>query len=481
MPSSDAASTPELRTTERRKRRRSTSESVEGSHLHAKRKKDKLDPKILSHRLGNALLYGTFGLLMFGPLAFGAVEPWSMFVLEAGALTLTLLWLVKQGLDGEIVIHSSPLFPPMAAFGALIMAQLVFHRSAYAYDTFSAALLYMAYAMLCFLAAQTLIRASQAKTVAIIMALYGAVVGALALLQGVAPNGKLYWLRQPHMSGWIYGSYVNHNHYAGLMELLIPIPLVLALNRQVGDRERIASAIAAAIMTGTVFLSGSRGGMLAVFVEFAILALVLLRQKKNVRLAVGVMAFAMVLISLLTWLGGKELTTRVTSISSETRHEISGGMRLSIDRDALRMFRSRPVLGWGLGSFPVVYPQFRSFYTNFFVNEAHNDYLQLLTETGLLGFGLMIWFVVVVYRTGLRKIANWTSSVTGGVTLACLLGVTGILVHSFFDFNLEIPANAALFYVFCTLAAARPLLQRARRRISTPTPATEELPASEVV
>ena len=57
-----------------------------------------------------------------------------------------------------------------------------------------------------------------------------------------------------------------------------------------------------------------------------------------------------------------------------------------------------PLLGWGLGTFPTIYPSFRSFYTNLFVNQAHNDYAQLLVETGLLGFGLMLWFVFRLYR-----------------------------------------------------------------------------------
>ena len=81
------------------------------------------------------------------------------------------------------------------------------------------------------------------------------------------------------MGGWIYGPYVNHNHYAGLMELLVPIPLVMSLTRLVDERERIAAGIAAAIMVGTVFLSGSRGGMLAIFVELVVFAVVLLRQR----------------------------------------------------------------------------------------------------------------------------------------------------------------------------------------------------------
>jgi O-antigen ligase len=239
--------------------------------------------------------------------------------------------------------------------------------------------------------------------------------------------------------------------------------------------------MAAAVMAGTVFFSGSRGGMLAILAEFIVLAVVVVRQKRSTRIAFGVGGFAVVLVSLLIWLGGTELTERVASISTEAHSEISGGMRLSIDRDAVRMFRHRPVLGWGLRTFPVVYPQFRSFYTNFFVNEAHNDYLQLLTEMGLLGFGVMAWFLAVLYRTALGKLSNWTSDVSSATTVACTLGFTGILVHSLLDFNLQVPANAALFYVFCTIAASPPLRQRIHKRRPAPTPAEEVLPASEVV
>jgi O-antigen ligase len=447
----------------------------------AARKMTRAERQQLSVQTGDFLLYGTFGLLMFGPLAFGAVEPWSMFVLESGSAVLALLWLAKQWMDGELTVQWNPLFLPMAAFGVLILIQVGFRASAYPHDTLSGALLYGAYALLCFLAGQTLLRSAQARKLAVVLALYGFIVAALALLQGIAPNGKLLWVRTPRLGGAIYGPYVNRNHYAGLMELLIPIPLIFSLTRLAHEKERTAAGIAAAVMTGTVFLCGSRGGMLAILTEFVVLSVVVVRQKKGLRLAIGAGAFAVVLLSLLTWLGGKELTARVTSISTETRSEISGGMRLTIDRDSIRMFRDKPVLGWGLRTFPVVYPQFRTFYTNFFVNEAHNDYLQLLVETGLLGFGVMVWFMIVLYRTALSKIGNWMSDVTGAVTLACTLSFSGILVHSFLDFNLQIPANAALFYVFCTIAAAPPLLQRSRKRKPAPTQAPEMLPASEVV
>jgi O-antigen ligase len=437
-----------------------------------------------SAQIAAVLLYATFGLLMFGPLAFGAVEPWSIYILETGSVLLTLLWLCKQWLDGELNIQWNPLFPPMAGFGILILLQIVLRTTAYRHDTISGALLYCAYGMLCFLAAQTLLRSSQARKIAVIVAVYGIAIAAFALLQGISPNGKLYWLRRPTMGGAIYGPYVNHNHYAGLMELLMPVPLVLSLTRLTGERERMAAGIAAAIMAVTVFLSGSRGGMIAISIElvaFAFLSLhqgvTLFRHKYGKWVAAGIAAFAVVLV---LWVGGNELTSRVSSIATETHTELSGGMRLSIDRDAFRMFRNKPVLGWGLGTFPTVYPRFRSFYTNFFVNQAHNDYLQLLSETGLLGFGMMAWFLVVLYRNALRKMRNWMSDVSGAVTLACILGVTGILVHSLLDFNLQVPANAALYYVLCTIAAAPPLLQRSRKRRPVSTE-EDRFPASEVV
>jgi len=158
----------------------------------------------LAARAGTALLYGIFGLLLFGPVAFGAVEPWSIFVVEAGSAALFLVWIAKQVLEGEIRIRWNPLFLPMTAFGLLVVSQLVFHRSAYPHDTVSLALLYFSYATLCFLAGQALLKSSQARTLALIFSLYGAVLASFALIQGISSNGKLYWLRQPRMGGWIY-------------------------------------------------------------------------------------------------------------------------------------------------------------------------------------------------------------------------------------------------------------------------------------
>jgi O-antigen ligase len=115
------------------------------------------------------------------------------------------------------------------------------------------------------------------------------------------------------------------------------------------------------------------------------------------------------------------------------------------------MFWHKPILGWGLGTFTIVYPQFRSFYTNLFVNAAHNDYLQALVETGILGFAAVLWFVIVIYRGSLRNLASWSHSWSRTLGLASLIGCTGILVHSALDFNLQIPANASVFYFLAAI------------------------------
>jgi O-antigen ligase len=344
----------------------------------------------------------------------------------------------------------------MLVFAGLIGLQLAAGLTAYRYQTFHSGMLYCAYGLLCFLLVQCLHRTAQIKRLVISLSAYGFALAMFAVIQSLATNGKLYWIRAPVQGGWIYGPYLNHNHYAGLMEMLVPVPLVFSLTRFARGPRRTLAALAAALMSSTILLSGSRGGMAAFAIQMALLVAILFKKQAPGKTTVVLGIFLGLVIGLLAWLGGGELTRRIASIRAETHVELSGGMRLNIDRDALKMAAHQPVLGWGLGVFPDIYPQYRSFYTHFFVNAAHNDYLQLLVEMGALGFLTMLWFVVVLYSRALRKIGNWHTDINGAVALAAMLGVTGILVHSLVDFNLQIPANAALFYVLCVLAAMEP-------------------------
>ena len=264
-------------------------------------------------RLDQVCLYGVVALVLFGPLAFGAVESWSISIMEVWAAVLFMLWGMRQVASGELEIRSNPLFAPMLLFGALILWQLVTRRSAYHAATFSAALLYCAYGLFSFLAVQCLRRTSQLKNLAWILSVYGFAMATFALLQGIAGNGKLYWLRVPQSDGWIYGPYVNHNHYAGLMEMLTPIPLVISLIGGVCGRSRALALSAAAVMASTIFLSGSRGGMAAFLVQTILLAVFLVKRRKDRTATFALAGFLGLSLILLLWLGGGGLADRLAS------------------------------------------------------------------------------------------------------------------------------------------------------------------------
>ena len=401
--------------------------------------------------LNGVLVFGLCSLLIFAVLAFGAVGEWSTFAFEAGAATLFLVWAGAQSVSGQLKLSRNSLYLPMFLFFGLILGQIAFRRSAYGYITEYEALHYVAYGIVLLMAAECVKQEDARKRFALVMTVFGALYAFFALAQELTSNGKIFWLYAPRFHGSIYGSYVNHDHYAGLMEMLVPIPFVLAMGHLLKGGKRVLLGFCAVLMASTIFLSGSRGGMIAFVLEMVLFAALTLADRRSPRAALGSVAVCVLILALLIFLGKWQILGRLG--------DLGPGIRLDITRDSLRMFSHRPIWGWGLGTFPTVYPSYRSFYTNLFINEAHNDYAQLLVETGLLGFSLMLWFLVRVYQHGLPTSRRWEFKWDGALSLAALLGCTGILIHSFVDFNLQIPANAALFYVLCALAGSKLLAE----------------------
>jgi len=412
-----------------------------------------IEPRRTETVLQSTILYGTAGLLMLGALAFGAVEPWSIFVLEAGSAALFLMWAGKAVLSPTLHFRWSPLFAPMLLFAGAVAAQVVLGTTVYRYATTSAILRYVAYGGLSFVALQALETTVDHTKLSRVFSTFGFSVAAFALIQSLSSNGKLYWLRTPKFGGWIYGPYVNHNHYAGLMEMLVPIPLLLCLSQKSRGAQKFFAGLAALLMAATIFLSGSRGGMVAFSLEALLVVAIVCREKKSRSTIATTVAFAILLAGAIAWLGSSSFGTRWQEVHFGQGTELSAGGRLSIYKDALHMFAQRPLLGWGLGNFVTVYPQFRSFYTNLYINAAHNDYLQMLVETGAVGALAMLWFVVALYRRMSRYLRSLPPR-QNGLAVAALVGCVGILAHSLVDFNLQIPANAALFYVLATIATA---------------------------
>jgi len=390
-------------------------------------------------------------VLIFGPLALGIVDDWSTAVFEVAAAVVLLIWMAWQLSAAAVNVRWTPLFAPMLVFFGLAVVQIAFHRSAYLYDSLSALWLYAAYGILVFVAVQ-LVQSDENVILRFgdAMAVFGAIYALFAVLQGFTSEGRIYW-RIKSQAGGVYGSYVNHNHYAGLMELLLPIALVLAFNGSVRGGRRVLLVFGATLMAASVFLCQSRGGMFAVTVEIVFLAVFWIRRFSHLKSAAMFLLFCLATALLLTWIAPPQVARRITDTHDPARW--------LIHRDSVRMFEAHPFLGSGLGTFATAFPRYRTFYDGFLVNDAHDDYLQLLLETGLAGFAVGVWFLVLLYRGGLGKFRLAKPSPAGLISIAALAACTGLLAHSFVDFNLQIPANAALFYVLCAIATAPSMVE----------------------
>ncbi|HWZ45685.1 MAG TPA: O-antigen ligase family protein [Candidatus Saccharimonadales bacterium] len=383
--------------------------------------------------------------------AFGATEEWSIFVFEASAAVLLLAWAATR-LRGRVLTFSNPLYLPIAAFAALVLGQMILGTSSATYATRTEVWKYAAYGALFLVIDSSLKTRDRQSRFLVLLSVFGFCLALFALAQDFAGNGKIYWLRATHWKSF-FGPYANRDHYAGLMEMLTPLPLVFCFDRSIDAWKKTLFALFSILMAVTIFLSGSRGGMIAFTVEIFFLSVCYAKLAGWRRATVLTLVFLTLVAGSLVWLSTSETLGRMASLRHPLDRELSG-MRISILQDGSSMASQHPLIGWGLGAFPVVYPQFRSFYTDLFINEAHNDYLQILIETGIVGLAIVLWFIITLYRHSLGQIFAPESSVSG-IRLSLLTGCTGILVHSAMDFNLHIPANAACFYVLCALAVSQ--------------------------
>jgi O-antigen ligase len=392
------------------------------------------------------LVAGLAAILIFAVLAFGSVEQWAIAILEIGCALLLLAWIWPEISSGHLQLRASRLYAPVVLFGLIIVAQVVFSLSAYVHATRFELWKYASYGSL-FLIANQCEREGTHRFLTILAA-FGFIVALFSLVQYLTYDGKIYWVWPALPNS--FGPYADHNHYAGLMEMLTPIPLAMALTEGARRHQQLLWMLASILMAATIFVCGSRGGMIAFAVQIVFLAGWFVTQRSR-RTAWTLLATCLLISAFVLWIGKGRVLERLDSLWVPlTNAGVTS--RLAIARDLPRMVRDRPIAGWGLGLFPIIYPQYRSFSTDLIVNQAHNDYLQVLVETGVLGFACVLWFIVNLYRAGIRNCRAHCRVATVRA-LGPLVGCTGILVHSFSEFNLHIPANAALFFVLCGIAS----------------------------
>lgn len=411
-------------------------------------------------------------LLAFAVFAFGAVEEWAQAVIEIGFCTLLIVWAARLFLKSCDRVYLSPLLAPMAVFALLGMAQIALHKTVSVYYTRIELQLVIAYIILLFLMGQAFLRTNHWRNCIWFLMSLGFFVSIFGILQHLTFNGKLYWARTMHYGGYPFGPYVNRNHFAGFAELIIPIglvPLVLGNVR----RERLAVvALFATVPIVALLLSASRGGIISFFFQMVILFLLLVIRKvqsRHILFGGSVVLFAVMAVS---WIGVQQMLQRFANYRTP---EVASGKRASMRRDTFEIFRNHPLLGTGLGTLPLVFPAYDTLYDGKIVNHSHNDYLETLSDTGILGGLCCAWFLGVLFVEALRGLASLGTSFGASLNLSGLVGCCGLLIHSLVDFNLHIPANTLLFFVAAHLATVRvnppdpgmpesPLVRKRRRK-----------------
>ncbi|GAC1633026.1 MAG: hypothetical protein NVS9B14_07080 [Candidatus Acidiferrum sp.] len=398
-----------------------------------------------------ALRIAICGLLAFGVLAHGGVEDWALAVFETSAGILFLLWVVFYVLHHEKEIVFPGILAPLLGFAGVVALQLLFRRTESSFATRLDLQLLLADIILIFLAAQAFRTMQDWRGFFWFGMVFAFLMAGFGILQQMTFNGKLYWFREMRYGGIPFGPYVNRNHFAGFAELALPISLVPLMLGKVRHERRFVIAVFALISLGAMLLSASRGGIVSVGVEILLVVSIILLQRAGSKhlLTGGLVVLAA--LSLVSWIGVKEVLSRFASLQSM---EVKEGKRASMRHGAWRIFLDHPVLGTGLGTIQLVYPPYETLYDGRIVNHIHNDYLEMLAETGLLGGVCCAWFIGMLLLAGLRSLQETKLSSAAVFRLAGLTACCGLLVHSLVDFNLHIPANAYFFFLMALLATS---------------------------
>jgi O-antigen ligase len=424
----------------------------------------------MSLRLDNWIAIGVLAVLCFAALAHGAVEPWSIALVKLLTGLLVLLWGSKVILDKRLALTLPAATWPLVGLLLLGLAQSfrftdqagqVQSLSQDVEATRGTVAIFVAVLVIFLLSANFLAHRERLRVMAGFLTFFGFALSVFALLQHFTWNGKFYWLR-PTLSelGLPFGPFANHNHFAGYMELVIGLPIALIVAGAIRREERIFYGFLAAVIGITILFSLSRGGMFSLFVEVMFIALLssqLPRQKGKAKASVSSvlwrgLAIVVVVIGIFVgaiWIGADPVVNRVAGHNQDTLST----SRVWIWKDALRVFRDHPIAGAGLGSFQTAYPR-RSGYdgSQGFVAQAHNDYLQVLADGGMIGGVLALWFLWVVLRDVLRGVRA-KDPLIAGLALGSGAGIVGLMAHSLFDFNLQLPSNAMLFLLLCSIAS----------------------------
>jgi O-antigen ligase len=422
--------------------------------------------------------YGMIALLVFTPLAFGTVEVWAVSVLELAVFGLAGLWLIRLALNRETTASiPGPVWAVFGLFAFWTLVRLAAASSLYPHGSREALFLGTAYAVLFGLVVSTVKTEKEINRIVLGLVVIGFGVALFAIFQRYAWNGRMFWVREVRENGAVFGPFVNRNHFAGYMEMLIPLSIGYTVaafagvpargetawrrfvDRMTSERANKLALLAfmTLVMSVSLVLTLSRAGIVSFLAAVLLIGMVLVfgRATQKWLLLPGLL-FTVLLISL-AWFGLGPIIERYQTLLHLSDDASMQG-RIEVWKDTAKLVSDHPLMGSGPGTFGAVFPAYKTHQDPVYYEHAHNDYVQLLSDTGVVGFGLAagmlgvgVGFILAGWR---RRRSPWAK----GLLMGIVTGLVGILIHGLNDFNFHIPANAVLFVVLMGLAwnLARP-------------------------
>ncbi len=441
----------------------------------------------MSRRLESIILYGLIGAVVFTALAHGAVETWSLATFELLLILLTALWGIRAVMNKQLTLQVPRIVFPLV--GLLIwglIQSFVYTDQAGLRHSLSmdveatrqttTVLFILLLALL--LATSLLARREYLAHLPMFLAGYGLVLALFGLIQYFSWDGRFFWWRQTtDLVTAPFGPFVAHNHFAGYMELLLPIPIAFVI-LQVGRIEaRIFYGFAAALMGGAAIASLARGGFISLFAQLIFLAAATpfishqgrhsgrhdisharSHRRKPTKVAAPLIAVMVITVAIgasIYWIGLEPVINRITQgkiVATDAKEDSFLVSRGWIWRDTITMIRAHLVPGVGLGAFETAFPIYSQSDGSLQIGQAHNDYLQLVAEAGVLGVVLLLWFLGIVLSQTFRGM-QVSDPLLAALALGCGGSIVGMMVHSIFDFNLQLPSHALLLVMLTAVLA----------------------------